>query len=330
MDSSAALVLILVTVRLWGTDYLVFFCLLFCVYLAMSQMWNLLTGFSGLFSLGQPAFIGISGYTVAIATHYFGSRCGPVSCWGGCYPLFALFMSLFIFRVTGIYYGIITLIFPESLLLLMSNWEYVNTRRGCSSNRSTRFPSRSFTTSRSRSGSVPSALVYLILRSNVGLGLMAMRDNEEVANTMGVETFRLKVYCFLLSALITGLAGGIFYIYLVFIQPHEAFSIGWSVKFIFIVIIGGIGTIAGPIVGTFISVFLSQYLAAYPSVSMIILGAIAIAVILLAPKGIVGTLEEKTGFRVSFSPQRIVRGTGRVTGNEFHIRTERSLALYAA
>jgi ABC-type branched-subunit amino acid transport system permease subunit len=66
------LVLMLATVPVWGTDYLVFFCLLFCVYLAMSQVWNLLIGYSGLFSLGQPAFIGLSGYTVAAATLYFG------------------------------------------------------------------------------------------------------------------------------------------------------------------------------------------------------------------------------------------------------------------
>jgi branched-chain amino acid transport system permease protein len=75
------------------------------------------------------------------------------------------------------------------------------------------------------------------------------------------------------------------------------------VKLIVIVIIGGIGTIEGPIVGTFIYVFLSQYLADYFSVSMIILGVIAIAVILLAPKGILGTLQEKLKFS-PLSPHR--------------------------
>ena len=74
-------------------------------------------------------------------------------------------------------------------------------------------------------------------------------------------------------------------------------------KFIFICIIGGIGTIEGPIVGTLIYVFLSQYLAEYFSVSMILLGVIAIAVILLAPQGIVGTLQERFGFRI-LSPHR--------------------------
>jgi branched-chain amino acid transport system permease protein len=299
-----ALVLILGTVPLWGTDYLVFFSLLFCVYLAMSQMWNLLTGFSGLFSLGQPAFIGLGGYTVAVATHYFGlSAWVSLALAGILCVLFALFMSLFIFRVKGIYYGIITLIFPESMLLLISNWEYVKYAQGMFIKPQHAISITTIYYVSFIIGVSSVAVVYWILRSNLGLGLMAMRDNEEVANTMGVETLRSKVYCFLVSALITGLAGGIFYIFLVFIQHQEAFSIGWSVKFIFIAIIGGIGTIEGPILGTFIFVLLSQWLAEYFSVSMIILGVIAIAVILLAPKGIMGTLQEKTGFSI-LSPHR--------------------------
>jgi branched-chain amino acid transport system permease protein len=283
---------------------MVFFCLLFCVYLGMSQMWNLLTGFSGLFSLGQPAFIGLSGYTVAVATHHFG-----LSVWvslllaGLLSLLFALFMSLFIFRVRGIYYGIITLIFPESMLLLFSNSEYLRYAQGMFIKPQHPMSITEIYYIALVIGAGAVALVCLILRSNLGLALMAMRDNEEVANTMGVETFRCKVYCFLLSGLVTGLAGGIYYIFLVFVQPHDAFSIGWSVKFIFICIIGGIGTIEGPIVGTLIYVFLSQYLAEYFSVSMIILGAIAIAVILVAPMGIVGTLQERLGFRI-LSPHR--------------------------
>jgi branched-chain amino acid transport system permease protein len=86
-------------------------------------------------------------------------------------------------------------------------------------------------------------------------------------------------------------------------MPQDAFSIGWSVNMIFMVIIGGIGTIEGPILGAFIYVFLSQWLAEYFSVSMLILGTIAIAIILLAPKGIMGTVQEKLGFEF-LSPRR--------------------------
>jgi branched-chain amino acid transport system permease protein len=259
--------LVLATVPIWGSKYMVFFCLLFCVYLAMSQMWNLLTGFSGLFSLGQPAFIGLGGYTVAVATHHFGlSAWTSVVLAGLLSVLFALFMSLFIFRVRGIYYGIITLIFPESMLLLCSNWEYLRYAQGMFIKPQPPISVTAIYYVAFVIGVGAVASVYFILRSNLGLGLMAMRDNEEVANTMGVETFRFKVYCFLVSALVTGLAGAVYYIFVVY-------------------------------------VFLSQYLAEYFSVSMIMLGAIAIAVILLTPKGIVGTLQEKIGFR-TLSPHR--------------------------
>ncbi|MCK4784616.1 MAG: hypothetical protein KAV87_53465, partial [Desulfobacteraceae bacterium] len=85
--------------------------------------------------------------------------------------------------------------------------------------------------------------------------------------------------------------------------PYKAFSIDWTVKLVFIVVIGGIGTIEGPIVGAFIYVLLSQWLSEYISVSLLILGAIAIMVILVAPKGIMGTIQERLGFEI-LSPRR--------------------------
>jgi branched-chain amino acid transport system permease protein len=146
-------------------------------------------------------------------------------------------------------------------------------------------------------------VVYALLRSRVGLGLMAMRDDEAVAEAMGVGVFRSKLYCFLLSAFMTGVTAGILYTFQVFIQPYRGFGIDWTVKLVFIVIIGGIGTIEGPILGAFIFVLLSQSLAEYFSVSMLILGTIAIIVILVAPKGIMGSLQEKLGFEI-LSPRR--------------------------
>jgi branched-chain amino acid transport system permease protein len=119
---------------------------------------------------------------------------------------------------------------------------------------------------------------------------MAMRDDEEVSETMGVEIFRSKLFCFLVAAFITGLTAGVLYVFQIFIQPYKAFSIDWTVVLVFIVIIGGIGTIEGPLVGAFLYV---------------LLGVIAITIILVAPKGIMGTLQEKTGF-VILSPRRIL------------------------
>lgn len=298
------LVLALGTVPVWGSEYVLLFFLLFCLYLALSQMWNLLAGYSGLISLGQQSFIGLGGYTVAVLCNFYQVPLWPSVLVGGLFScLLALFMSLFIFRMKGVYFAIGTWIFAETLLIWFGNWSYVKYGRGFfikppSSPTMEEIYYGAFVIG---VGSV--VLVYALLRSRLGLGLMAMRDDDAVAETMGVRVFRSKLTCFLLGAFVTGATAGILYVFQVFIQPYKAFAIDWTVKLVFIVIIGGIGTIEGPILGSLIFVLLSQSLAEYFSVSMLILGAIAIAVILLAPKGIMGSLQEKLGFEI-LSPRR--------------------------
>ena len=297
-------VLVLATVPFWGARYVVFFCLLFCLYLALAQMWNLLVGYSGLFALAQPAFIGLTGYTMAVMTSYHGANVWVSLLSGGIISLlFALFMSLFIFRLRGIFFGIITLLFVDALYLLFSNWQYTKYSQGMFIKPVPPLSTNTIYFAAFCLGIGSVALVYGILRSKLGLGLMAMRDDEEVANMTGVEIFRYKLYSYLIAAFVTGITGGIYYISHFFIMPQDAFSISWSVNMIFMVIIGGIGTIEGPFVGAFIYVFLSQFLAEYFSVSMLILGTIAIAIILLAPKGIMGTIQDRLGFEF-LSPRR--------------------------
>ncbi|MBW1806242.1 MAG: branched-chain amino acid ABC transporter permease [Deltaproteobacteria bacterium] len=298
------LVLILATVPLWGSEYTLLFCLLFCLYLAMTQMWNLLTGYSGLLSLGQQTFIGLAGYTIAILVNYYGVYIWLSVLIGGIFAAFlALFMSLFIFRMKGMYFGIGTWIFAEAVLLWVSNWKYVKYGMGhfIKPDPAPSMIEIYYVAFVVGVGSV--VLVYMLLRSKLGLGLIAMRDNDDVSETMGVEVFRSKLACFLIAAFVTGLAGAVMYTFQIFIQPYRCFAIDWTIKLVFIVIIGGIGTIEGPIVGSFIYVFLSQLLAEYISVNMLILGSIAIIVILVAPKGIMGTLQEKLGFEI-LSPRR--------------------------
>lgn len=300
----AILILGLATVPLWGGDYILVICLLFCLYMALSQMWNLLSGYSGLLSLGQQSFIGVAGYTVAVMCNYYSIPTWFSVFLGGVMSvILALFMSLFIFRMRGVYFGIGTWIFSETLLLWFSNWKFTKYGVGLFI-RPPDTPSMTALFYAAFIVGVGSViLVYALLRSRLGLGLMAMRDDDAVSETMGVEVFRSKLSCFLIGAFITGLAAGVIYLFQVFIQPYKAFSIDWTVKLVFIVIIGGIGTIEGPIIGAALYVLLSQTLSEYFSVSMLILGVIAILVILLAPKGIMGSLQDKLGFEI-LSPRR--------------------------
>jgi branched-chain amino acid transport system permease protein len=293
----AAIVAALVSVPLWASEYMLLLLFLIFLYLAMGQMWNLLGGFAGLVSLGQQIFIGLGAYTLAIMTEVYHLPVWPSVIAGGVISvLFGIGSCVVLFRMRGVYFTIATWILAECLVVFFSNWEYVRMGQGFfiragygTTGVSVYYPALGLAL-----GSI--ALVYLLLRSRLGLGLMAMRDDEGAAESMGVEIFRSKVYCFLVAAFVTGIAGAVYYLSQVFVQPYAAFGINWTVALVFIVIIGGIGTIEGPIVGAVIYVLLQQFLSPYAGISMIILGAIAIVIILVAPQGIVGTIQKRFGF----------------------------------
>jgi branched-chain amino acid transport system permease protein len=300
----AIVVLALACLPYWASRYWVLVALLFCLNLALAQMWNLLAGYSGLISLGQQAFVGLGGYTLAVFSMYYGFPIWLSILIGGIISvLFALLISAPIFRMRGVYFAIGSWTVAETLRILFSNWKYVGYGMGL-------FVKSAYTLSFNTIyyaalfvGVASVALVYFLLRSKLGLGLMAMRDDETSSETMGVDIFRTKLTCFVLAAGVTGIVSGVLYLHNIFIQPFSAFGIDWTVRLVFITIIGGIGTIEGPIIGAFIYVFLQQWLSEYPSVSLLILGVIAIAVILVAPKGIMGTIQERLGFEI-LSPRR--------------------------
>jgi branched-chain amino acid transport system permease protein len=136
-----------------------------------------------------------------------------------------------------------------------------------------------------------------ILRSKLGAGLAAIRDNDSTAASCGINVFNLKLCSFVISAFITGIAGTIFFIYQGYIEPACAFSIQWLITLMLATVIGGEGTEEGPIVGTIIVVFLYFLLARYAGISLIIQGVILIGVMLLAPQGIMGFIRKTRTYR---------------------------------
>lgn len=289
----------LATVPIWGSQYLTALGLMFLLYVALSQMWNLLAGYSGLMSLGQQSFIGLGGYTLAALSVNHGVPLWAGVLMGGAVSLlFALVISLPLFRTRGVYYAVGTWIIAEALGICFSNWSYVRYGMGLFIQPAYKVPLYQIYYAALVVGLGSVILVYAILRSKLGLGLMAMRDDEEAAQITGVEVFRCKLYCFLIAALVTGLAAGVLYVQQIFIQPYKAFSIDWTVKLLFIVIIGGIGTIEGPIIGALIFVILQQIFSEWLKVGLLLLGGVCIAVMLVAPRGIAGALQERFGFEV--------------------------------
>jgi branched-chain amino acid transport system permease protein len=279
---------------------------LFFVYLAMANMWNLLCGYSGLISLCQHAFIGLGGYTTVLFTwvglpFYLGIIAGAIVS-----AAFAILISIPVFRLKGIYFAIGTLVVPEALRLMFLLWRPVGGAlhgggagymlKGMSGVSMTHYYWFALII-----GIASIFLMRRILRSELGLGLAAIRDNDNTAASVGMDVFRLKLYSFVIGAFITGLAGAIFYIYQGYIEPSSAFSIQWTMTLILATVIGGISTEEGPIIGTVIVVILHFLLARYTGISMLIQGGILVGIMLLAPQGIIGTLRQNRAYQSLFS-----------------------------
>jgi branched-chain amino acid transport system permease protein len=154
------------------------------------------------------------------------------------------------------------------------------------------------------------AFVYRFLLTRQGLGLAAIRDNEIAAGALGVDARRLKWAVYLATAFITGLTGALIYVQTARISPDAAFSvIDWTAYVVFIVVIGGIGTIEGPIVGVILFFVLQNSLSHYGSWYLLVLGLIGILVMLFAPRGLWGLFADRTGIQL-FPVRRSLRRAG--------------------
>jgi len=283
--------------RIW-----LLYIFLFFIYLSMANMWNLLAGYSGLISLCPAAFIGLAGYTLAIGTWfglpwYLGIIAGGIVA-----AVFAALVSFPIFRLKGIYFAIGTLVLPEVLRYVFTIWAPIGepvygggagyTVKGIAD------VSGSHTYWMALAIGVASIfLMRYILRSKLGSGLAAIRDNESTAASCGVNVFNLKSSSFVIAAFVTGLAGAIFYLYQGYIEPVSAFSVRWLVIVMLATVIGGEGTEEGPVLGAIVVVVLYFQLARYAEISLIIQGAILGGIMLLAPQGIMGVIRKTRAYR---------------------------------
>lgn len=274
------------------------------LYVTMAQMWNLLSGFTGMTSLGQQLYIGLAGYAVAVATTTYHLSLTVGLLLGVAISIvIALVLSLLLYRMEGMYFSIATWVVAEIFEKLFLSWKFVGQGSGMTI-RVVPYPKIHEICILSLTICVLAvAAVYLLLRTKVGLGLTAMRDDVGAASAIGVNVFHHKLLVYVIAAAFTAVAGGIFLVNKGIVYPESGFSISWTVSIIFIVIVGGSGTVSGPIVGAVIYVFLQEQLARFPGWSNIILGAITILMILFLPKGIMGTLQEKLGFEI-FSAKR--------------------------
>ena len=261
---------------------------------ALSQAWSLLAGYGGIVSLAVAAFVGVGSYGTSEVALREGWGVVPSVLAGGLVAVvFALVVSVPMLRFRGLYFTIGSLVLAEALGIFMANFS------GFGGNTGITLP-----------GTAPSlntiylyslviavaatAIVALLVRSRLGLGLKAIRDDQDVAERVGVRTFRTKLTAFVISAFVMGIVGGLQAQWTGYIEPSGSFALDWTVNTVNAAIIGGVGTIVGPLAGSAISVEISQRLASYPTVHLIILGVLLIVVIRLTPSGLWGAALQLT------------------------------------
>jgi branched-chain amino acid transport system permease protein len=279
--------------------------------LVLAQMWNLLAGFAGLVSIGQQAYVGLGAYVLIVLADDLGvDPFLAVPLAGVAAVLFALPTAALVFRFRGGYFAVGTWAVAEVYRLLIANTGALG--RGTGRTLKAVFPlareTRELVTYflALAVGVAALAAVYLYLRSRRGVALMAVRDSEPASESLGVDVFGTKLAVYLIAAFGTGMTGALIYLNLLRVSPDAAFSINWTAYTIFIVVIGGLGTLEGPIVGTLVFFFLRELLADYGAWYMIMLGSLAVAAMMRYPQGLWGLVAER--WDLAFFPvQRRVR-----------------------
>jgi branched-chain amino acid transport system permease protein len=279
--------------------------------LVLAQMWNLLAGFAGLVSIGQQAYVGLGAYVLIVLADDLGvDPFLAVPLAGVVAVLFALPTAALVFRFRGGYFAVGTWAVAEVYRLLVANTGALG--RGTGRTLKAVFPmareTRELVTYflALAVGVAALAAVYLYLRSRRGVALMAVRDSEPASESLGVDVFGTKLAVYLIAAFGTGMTGALIYLNLLRVSPDAAFSINWTAYTIFIVVIGGLGTLEGPIVGTLVFFFLRELLSDYGAWYMIVLGSLAVAAMMRYPQGLWGLVAER--WDLAFFPvQRRVR-----------------------
>jgi branched-chain amino acid transport system permease protein len=297
-----AVVVALISLPVWGSSEQMRLIAEMSTFLALAILWNLLAGYAGLVSIGQQAFVGLGGYALYIFTALLGMH-----------PLLGLLMvgvftamvspviAVAVFRLRGAYFSIGTWVVAEMLRLLVEQSSWLGGGSGL-----TLTPAVLRALSPTRSGRemavywislgivlIVLGVVYLLQRSRLGIALTAIRDSEQASQSLGVNTYHAKFAVYIVVAFLTGIVGGLILLQKLRISPDSGFSLDdWTVVVIFMVVVGGIGTMEGPIIGMVIYFVLRQLLADYGTWYLMMMGLVAVLIMLKATKGIWGFVSE--------------------------------------
>ena len=266
----------------------------------IGQSWNILGGYAGQFSFGGVMFFGTGAYTSSILLTSFGVP-----------PIIGIFAAIFMgaflglivgylsFRsgLRGSYFALITLAFAELLRVLANSVEFTGGGVGLFLTYAPGLHNLQFN---SPTGFYYFSLVLLVIslaiamwleRSRFGAQLVAIRENEDAAEALGIDTLKCKVYAIMIMGGMGGAAGTFYAQKYLYIDPPISYSIALSVEMLLVTIVGGMGTVFGPLVGSFFLHIVNEFARHFidtPGVSLIVYGFILILIISFLPNGLVG------------------------------------------
>jgi len=295
----AALAILVALPAVLGSRALSVFVFIF-FYAYLGQAWNLVSGYGGQLSAGHAAFVGVGAYTTTMLAMHAG-----VSPWLGMFAGAALAALLgavvgflgFRFGLRGFYFVLLTVAAAEVCRIVALNTDAVGGAVGLyipftgnawqlqfQDNRGYYYVALALML-------LATGVVALVERSRLGAYLMAIREDEDAAEALGVDTLRYKLVALVLSAFLTGLGGAFYANYLFSLQPNAVFGIPLSVDIILRPVVGGSGTLMGPILGSFILSPLAELSRTYfaraglVGTHLVAYGLLLIAVVLFLPRG---------------------------------------------
>ncbi len=296
-----ALVILLALPKVLSSYVLGIFIMIF-FYAYLGQSWNILTGYTGVISLGHSLYVGVGAYMTYLLTLTLGFT--PwIGMWIGgiCAGLVGLVIGFFGFRfgLKGVYFVLLTISFAEIGRLIVLHLKVFGSFQGL-------FITPHFSAANFQfKDNVPYyyiALGYMIFslvvvrlleRSKIGRYMVALREEEDAAESLGVDVFKYKMIAIFISAFMTSLAGAFYTNYLYYLHPSTMMSMAFSIEIILRPIIGGMGTVLGPVLGSFLITPLAEISriyfakAGYEGLHLVIYGFLLVAVVLFFPRGVI-------------------------------------------
>jgi branched-chain amino acid transport system permease protein len=262
------------------------FVFLILLSITLAQSWNIVAGYAGQVNLGHAAFFGLGALLARVLWIHGLPIVAAMLAGAALATAFALVIGAPAFRLRGAYFAIGTLALGEILRTTVNNVLPEISTLPAATIAGYRLTQRYYLALALAAVSV--VAVAALAGSRAGLGMQAIREDEEAAEASGVGALRLKLTALALSTALAGLAGGLFAYYHISYYPSHPFGPQWTFDALLMTYIGGVGTLHGPVLGAVLYVVLKEYLAVrWVDFHLLIFGALFIAIVLLLPGGLV-------------------------------------------